>query len=451
MDSSAGAPDPLEGGDARPEREWASGNDWPSETERNPDEDGPFYAWLPPEDRLWRHPSEGAAGLAGTGRGGLGTVGHRVTGASGRVARRGTWAVALIAGLVGATAATGIGMASGLWPQQTTVVRTVQPATSSVSLADIGPEPTNWTAVDDSVAASVVTVSVDGSAGPQIGSGIVFLQSGGGSAYVVTDRSLFAEGEDMGYIGTIQVTFLSGTTLRARLLGEDRPSGLAVLDIAGAAQAVPAALGSIADLQEAQQVLAVGSRSAPSVSTGSISSEDHTVRLADGSDIDSLLAVSMPPLSATASGGPLLNQFGQVVGVTLSLDPIDPADRQFTFAVPIDEVSRVTTELIDGVPVSHPWIGVSDAGDLPSTMAHQLGLDGGVQVGTVVAGSPALAAGLRADDVITSMDGRPVVSTGALLAQITSCTPGRTVALTYVHAGHTVQTSMRVGNEPNDS
>ncbi|HET6965718.1 MAG TPA: S1C family serine protease [Acidimicrobiales bacterium] len=467
MDTSPGVPDPLEGGDAPRGEDETSGADWLLE------EEGPFFAWLPPEDRLWRHPSEAAPMREGT-TAGPGASGARASGgraSGGRVSGAGagrdsegrwsgllplsvvrsTWAVALIAGLVGAGAATGVGLATGLWPQKTTVVRSVVPSTSAVSLADIGPEPTNWTAIDDSVAPSVVTVSVDGAAGPQTGSGLVILQSAGGNAFVVTDRSLFARGQAAGYIGTVEVTFLSGAKSRAKVIGQDRLSGLAVLQIADAGHAVPAQLGTVAQLREADPVLAVGSRTAPSVSPGLVSAEDRTISLADGTDIDGLLAVSMSALSGTASGGPLLNQFGQVVGVTVGLDAVDSAEQQFTYAVPIDEVSRVATEMIDGSPPTHPWLGIADAEDVPSTMAHQLGVDGGVQAGTVSPQSPAGQAGMRSADVITSLDGRPVASAGALLAQVNSCIPGRSMPVTYVHQGRTVHATVRVAEEPADS
>ena len=126
------------------------------------------------------------------------------------MAVRSTWAVAIVAGLIGATTATGVGLATGLWAHNTTVIKPQLSSSSAVSLAAVGPEATDWQAIDDSVAASVVTISVEGGAGPEIGSGVVWLQPAEGAAYVVTDRYLFARGLAAGYIGETTVTFLSG-------------------------------------------------------------------------------------------------------------------------------------------------------------------------------------------------------------------------------------------------
>lgn len=446
MDAHSGPPEPPDGGDARRDPAESLAGEWA------PDEDGPFFAWLPPEDRLWRHPSE--AEPAGAPPGSLGepvASGSRWSGMSPRTALRSSWVVALVAGLVGATAATGVGIASGMWPHDTTVVRSVVASTPSVSLADIGAQPVNWNAIDDSVASSVVGVSVDGAAGPEMGSGLVILQAYDGTGYVVTDRSLFVRGQEAGYIGDIDVLYPSGVKVKARLLDEDPLSGLAILEVADSGQAVAANMGTVADLRNADSVLAVGSRNGPSLYLGLVSGEDRTVDLADGTDLDGLLAVAMSPLGSPAYGGPLLDQSGQVVGITVSLDPVDSADQQFTFAVPVDEVARVATQIIEGGQLTHPWLGVTDAEDLPSVMARQLGLTGGVQAGVVSPSSPAGQAGIHADDVITSLDGKPVLSTGDLMAQLNSCTPGRTVPISYVHSGRTVQTSVRIGNEPQDS
>ena len=444
MDPDAGWTDPVEGGDPLEGGTGSSGSDWG-------DEEGPFYAWLPPEDRLWRHPSEGLRGQPGGP--GLDQIESRHWVASlPRIAVRSTWAVALIAGLIGASTATGVGLATGVWRHSTTVIKP-QLSSSAVTLAAVGPAPTNWPAIDDSVAASVVTISVDGGAGPEIGSGVVWLQPTEGATYVVTDRSLFARGLAAGYIGATKVTFLSGETTSGRLVGDDLLSGLAVIRIEGpsTSTAVPANIGTVADLGYAGQVLAVGSRAVPSLSTGSVSGEDRSVELMDGTDLDGLLAITMPSLSPSAAGGPVLDQYGRVVGLTLNLTPANSSDDPLTFAVPIDAVSRVTTQIIDGLPRTHPWLGVTDADDLPSVTAHQLGLSGGVQAGPISASSPAGRAGMQSNDIITSLGGQAITSTGQLMAQLSDCTPGIRVAITYVHSGHTVDAMVRMGEEPADS
>lgn len=426
---------------APPDQPGSGGSDAPFE-EPWGDDEGPFFAWLPREDRLWLHPSEAVrAGVdSATVPAGHGVRLPQIVGT--------TWAVAVVAGLIGALAATGVGVASGLWPHDTTVVRPAVESTSAVSVADLGAEPTDWTAVDDSVAPSVVGVSVEGAAGTAAGSGVVILTTGG-QAYVVTDRSLLSPDMAAGYIGHLNVTFYSGQTDQARLVGQDPQSGLAVLATGDPAGLVAAEISSTSDLDVAAAVLAVGSRTVASVATGSVSGEDRSVEVSDGTQMDDLLALTMPADSPNADGGPILDEYGHVVGITVGLDPTNESDEQFTFAVPGDEVLRVATEMIDGNEVTHPWLGLTDASDVPSAMAHALGLVAGVEAGAVETGSPAGAAGMRSDDILIAFDGKPVDSTGTLVAYLNSCYPGANVPITYVHDGRSVTTDVKVGNEPN--
>ena len=436
MNRTPEEPEPSEGS-PRPGEEPGFGNQ-----EFGHDDEGPFYAWLPPEDRLWRHPSESAARAAASA-----SFPPRWAKATGVL--RSTWVVAVLAGLVGALAATGVGVASGIWPRSTTVVRPSVESTSAVSLAYSGAEPTNWTAVTDAIAPSIVGVSVNGANGPQVGTGVVVLNSEG-LTYLVTDRSLLLSGQAAGYTPRITVTFLSGQAAVATLVGQDALSGLAVLVTATPASSVAAQLGSVSTLQQAAPVLVVGSRQMSAVFAGSISQEDLTVPLTDGTDMDGLLAVTMPNLSPMAEGGPLLDRYGEVVGITVGLQPADSADQQFTFAVPGDEVSRIANELIEGRPVTHPWLGVTNTLDVPSTMAHQLGLSGGVQAVSVTPSSPAARAGMRSYDIVTALNGKSVDSTGALVAMVNACPPGTVVPLTYMHDGRSVSAQIKVGEEPSD-
>lgn len=415
------------------------------------DDDGPFFAWLPPEDRLWRHPSEAMASPGGSTLHPAMSF-EPATTATGRGGWVRTCAVAVAAGLVGALAASGVGVASGWWDHQTTIVRSVAPTTPSVSLDEVAGSPSNWAAVEESVAASVVSVSVNGPAGPQQGSGLVMLGTTGQKAFIVTDRSLFVPDMAAGYQGSVTVTFLSGVQARATLIGEDPLSGLAVLEVPDPARDVPAAGGSVANMREADPVLAVGARmlTGGSLSIGSVSGEDRTVSLTDGTDMYNLIAVTMPPMTPQATGGPLLDQYGRVVGVTVNVNTADTTDQEVTFAVPIDVVDRVVTQMISGQKVTHAWLGVSNAEDVPSTMAHQLGLTGGVEAGQVAPGSPASRAGIGAHDIITAFNGKPLTSTGTLVSTLARLDPGAKVSLTYLHNGRSYATTVQLAQEPAD-
>lgn len=425
------------------------------EADFGPEEEGPFFSWLPPEDRLWRHPSEVPSGHPGgtvsTPRRGSSTftaIRHALDSANGRVIT-----VALVAGVLGAVAATTIGLVSGAFTQQTTIIRSVP----QVSLAadnpysDIGTGAVAWSSIVQAVAPAVVSISVASPSGMVDGSGLLVLD-GAGEAYVVTDRSLLATMESTGTPGSFDVTLLSGRHLPGQLVGQDPLSGLAVLAVPSSNLQFPT-LGSISNIQVGDQVMIAGSRgsSGGSVFEGLVSAEDQTVPIAQGSDLDNLIAVSTTQTSASSDGGPLLDDQGEVVGITVSLQSTDTADSGLTFAVPIDEAITVSQELIDGQSVSHPWLGITGAHDLAPAVTRQLGISGGAVASVVLQGGPANRAGLSPGDVITSFNGQRVNSTGTLLSTLYRCQPGHVAPITFLHAGKTITTKVEVINEPADS
>ncbi len=424
------------------------------ESERGGEDDGPFFSWLPPEDRLWRHPSEVPSGHPG------GTVAagprrpkaisealNNFAAGPGRI-----WTIALIAGLVGATAASGIGMMTGAFDQQTTVLRSFVSSSPEVSLAATG-QPIDWPTVDNSLAPSVVSISVDSDEGPVVGSGLILKSDDDGDAYVITDRSLFDPADSTGYLGRIEVTFQSGGSVRGRLFGQDPLSGLALIEVPAANAAIPD-IGSVADIHAAEPVMAMAGPASPdgTVFTGSISAEDQTIPLTEGTDRDNLVAVG-GGISSSAAGGPLVDQWGQVVGIAVSVDPLDTAGTNLSFAVPIDEVERLAGEMLAGQrTLSHPWLGVTDSSDIPSATARQLGLAGGARAGQIMPGSPASQIGMSPGDIITSFDGHPIDSAGSLVSALYNCQPGSWATISYVGlANEPVTTRIEVDNEPQDS
>lgn len=409
------------------------------------EDDGPFFPWLPPEDRLWRHPSEVPSTASGGGNTRLpGPATRLLAGAS---ASGRTWTVALIAGVVGAMAASGIGVLAGAFDQPTTVIRSIAPQGTAVSVSYNG-APTSWTAVYNAVAPSVVAINAGGAA---VGSGVL-LVSAGREAFVVTARSLITSAREMGGLDALDVTFQSGSVARGKLVGDDPLSGLAVISVPNAG-ATFAAVGSVSQVDVANPVLAVGARNEPggSVISGTVSAVSREVDTANGADMQNVMAINSTPLPSPMAGGPLVDVAGQVVGINVDLDPTDTNDQAVDFAVPVDVAERVAQQLLAGEAVTHPWLGLPDPTDVGSSFSRAHGLAGGVLAGQVAPGSPASYVGLQPGDVITGLNDRPVTSAGALTALLDQCVPGHPARISYLHDGAPAMATVMVSEQPYNS
>jgi putative serine protease PepD len=406
------------------------------------EDEGPFFPWLPPEDRLWRHPSEGAdanppsGSEAGSG-GGPGSVAswlHSATSGPGRI-----WTVAIVAGVIGAMAASGVGFLSGAFSQPTTVIRSVLSTSPAVTVATAGTSGVNWTSVDKAVSPSVVAISITGADGPQTGSGLLLI-NGSSQAYVVTDRSMIGSAIDADDLGPIGVTFNTGKLTKGRLVGQDPLSGLAVIAVPNIQETFPT-LGSVAELAVANSVMAIGAQSLQggSVFPGSVTAENQEVDVTDGTNLQNMIAVTGTPVSPAVDGGPLVDQYGRVVGITLDVDPADANDQNLTFAVPVNEVVRVAEQIVAGEKVTHPWLGLYDSED-----AHA----GGALAGGVMPNSPASRIGLDPTDIITSLNGQPVTSAGTLTALLSSCQPSDRARISFIRDGKTIEATIVVSNQP---
>jgi S1-C subfamily serine protease len=421
------------------------------EPDDGPEEEGPFSPWVPPDDRLWRHPSEVPAAETAepessepsepsSRRSVNSALASRFRSPAGRL-----WSVAVIAGIIGAVAASGIGMTTGAFQRETTVVHSVIPTgTGSLQTLTSDAAPAvDWSHVDDIIAQSVVEIDVSTPTGPASGSGFLFVP-GDRESYVITDSALVANASD------IRVTFNAGDRYHARLIGEDPVSGVALISVPTWEHGFPE-LGTVASLQIANQLLAVGARTASgSVFQGSVTAEDRAVDVTGGGTMQGLIGVSGPPLPSGAAGGPLVDDEGRVVGITLNLSPVNAADQNLTFAVPVDVAMHVVQQMLAGEPVTHPWLGVTSSSDITSSVAAQYGIPGGAQVQQVAPGSPASQLGLSPSDIITSFDRQPVISSGSLTQLLSQAATGHRLMITFLHGGKPVQASVAVWNQPNN-
>lgn len=405
------------------------------EPEESAEEEGPLFAYLPPDDRLWRHPSE----MRGSATGSTSPVGAVAT--LDRPLVR-TWTIALLAGMVGALVASGVSAALGGFdaPRTTVLAPVTRVITPNTLASASGPQ--FWLAANK-VASSVASITESSPSGQRTGSGVVYAVDQR-RVYLLTDAGLVPQG------ARLQVTFSDGNPMRGYLMQSDPKSGLALLYVLDTG-VEPPLLGSVGSLHEAEQVMTVGARTdgAPPV-VGSVSSMDRTVVDSTSSiALSGMVALGMT-VPADDAGGAVVDQWGVIVGIATSTSSGNPSDAAVTFMVPMDAARHVASQMMVPTPVTHPWLGVLESTDLASANAAGLGLLGGAQLVALAPGSPLADAHLKANDVVVGLDGTPITSSGDLTARLAQCTPGSLATVSYRHAGRPETVTVRVAEQPTD-
>jgi putative serine protease PepD len=413
-----------------------------------PEEYGSGAHYLPPEDRLWRHPSEvrGDPSLAAPpGRG-------RRAWAPRSLAW--TWLVAVASGLLGAVATAAVLLATGLVGTTTHVVtEEVLPSTADPGILHKGVP--NVTTVLETVEPSVVAVTVTGGQGVEAGSGVI-VDTQGEYSFIVTDSALFAEA---GSGAQVQVTSYWGDTESGLLVGQDPTSGIAVVKavLLPLSAVSPANPGSVADIQTGEEVYAVGSSSAAvsanqsGFASGYINDTSSYFQPVNGASdaIFSMLAANMT-VSPALYGGAVVDGNGNLLGITNQVAGAQPG---LTYVTPIDTIMAEVPAIVkNGQAPPHAWLGVLQAADISGPGAQRLGFpDGAVQVDSVASGSPAAKAGIKDDDVITTLDGHSISSVGALIVWLDEAKPGQVMSVGWVHGGHRQKANITLGSQPSSA
>jgi serine protease Do len=153
------------------------------------------------------------------------------------------------------------------------------------------------------------------------------------------------------------------------------------------------------------------------------------------------------------SGGPLLNTRGEVIGInTLIITRGLPQSAGVGFAVPINIAKEILPQLREKGRVVRGWLGVQILGlseDLART--YKLSEAKGAVISDVTKDSPAEKAGLKVDDVVVGVDGRPVEDNGDLSAYIASKAPGQTVNLRVMREGQERTVPVTLGTFPDEN
>jgi putative serine protease PepD len=297
---------------------------------------------------------------------------------------------------------------------------------AAVDLTGAGTQPTEPLAqVAAAVQPSVVSVKVTTPQGGAEGSGVILDSNG----TIVTNNHVVASATD------VTVSFADGSTASATVVGTDPANDLAVIKAENVSGLTPVTLGTTESVHVGDSVLAIGSPLGleGSVTSGIVSALHRTVDLSGNEGSTALVGDAIQTDAAINpgnSGGALVDSQGRLIGINTAIAGLGATSGQsgnigVGFAIPVDEVRRVTTALIAGETPTHAVLGVQIS-DSP---------DGGALIQVVEPGSGAAKAGLQAGDRVVKVDDRTVDTGTDLAGAIRSHVPGDTVTVTYVRNG----------------
>ncbi|MBJ6726283.1 DegQ family serine endoprotease [Geomesophilobacter sediminis] len=264
-----------------------------------------------------------------------------------------------------------------------------------------------------------------------LGSGVIVSRDG----YILTNNHV-VEGT-----GEIKVKLSDGRELKARVIGRDPKTDLALIKVTSGFENLPVlTLGDSEKMRVGDWVLAVGNPFGLelTVTQGIISA---TGRVIGSGPYDNFLQTDAP-INPGNSGGPLVNLRGEVVGINTA---IVSGGQGIGFAIPSDLAKSVMTQLREKGKVTRGWIGVSIQSVTPE-IAKAFGMKDtrGALVGDVIPEGPAARAGIKRGDIILAFDGRPVKSSNDLPRVVAETAVGKQVEVTILRDKKEIRTPVKV-------
>ena len=334
--------------------------------------------------------------------------------------------------------------------------------TQIVTSAGTAPD---WESVTNAVANSVVAITVKTAEGTEMGSGVIYDDSG----HIITNHHV------VGTASQIQVTLADGRIYDAELTGTDPATDLAVVQIEGAPDDLTVAqIGDSDQVVTGQDVMAIGNPLGLSstVTTGIVSAINRPVVTEQKDQPDQsqnqggspggsgtpglggVLQPSQQPSTKTCtnaiqidaainpgnSGGPLFDETGKLIGITSSIATLGSSTSGSSasgsigigFAIPGNLAVKVADQLIKTGTATHAFLGVAlDNGSEKADGETRAG----AKVTTVEPDSPAAKAGIEVGDVITAIDGKTTNQPAALTGFVRQYSAGDTVKLTVIRNG----------------
>jgi serine protease Do len=270
-----------------------------------------------------------------------------------------------------------------------------------------------------------------------LGSGMIINKDG----FVLTNEHLIYEVDK----DKIRVTLADGRSFNAEIVETDKESDIAVLKIKGNNLPV-VTLGDSEKVKVGQWAIALGNpygyalsqlkkEYEPTVTVGVISATGRAIQ-AGRREIRTYsdLIQTDASINPGNSGGPLVNVWGEVIGINTALLSPSGGSIGIGFAIPVNKAKRVLESIVQYGRVAWPWIGIYMQ-ELTEELAKKFGVEKGVLVSDVIKDSPAEASGIQAGDVVEKVNGKEVSSPLELKNEVLKAEIGEPITLTLIRHG----------------
>jgi serine protease Do len=287
-----------------------------------------------------------------------------------------------------------------------------------------------------------------------LGSGMIINEDG----YILTNEHVIHNADK----DKIEVTLSNGQALKAKVVGRDEESDIAILKIKGDNLPI-VTLGDSDNLKIGQWAIAIGNpfgyalsqlnkKYEPTVTTGVISATGRAMQ-AEGSEgavkIYADLIQTDASINPGNSGGPLVNIWGEVIGINTAIYTPSGGSIGIGFAIPINKAKRIIQDLLKYGEVKRAYIGIYMQ-ELTPKLAEKFRVKKGVLVTDVEKGTPADKAGIMSGDVIQKVNGKEVNSSLELKEEVLKTKIGGKITLNLIRKGEEISVTLSTVQKPKE-
>ena len=272
-----------------------------------------------------------------------------------------------------------------------------------------------------------------------LGSGVLVSQEG----IIITNHHVISDADD------IDVALSDGRKVKAKIIGSDPETDIAVLKIEAKQLPSPITLGKIDSVHVGDVVLAIGNPFGvgQTVTSGIVSAmgRDHV-----GINTFENFIQTDAAINPGNSGGALIDTRGNLIGINTAIYSSNGGSMGIGFAIPVNLAKQVMESIIGNGGVIRGWIGVEPQ-NLTKELTESLGLPAkteGVLLSGVLEGGPADRGGAKPGDVLTAVNGQTIKDVRELLSRVSELKPGAEVTLTAIRKTKGLELKVQIGKRP---